>query len=61
LEKTKVRDYLGDLVIDGRTKKKDVRMWTRFNWLMIGASGGLFWTRKWTFCFHKRRGISRLA
>jgi hypothetical protein len=42
LEKTKVRDYLGDLVIDGRTKKKDVRMWTRFNWLMIGASGGLF-------------------
>jgi len=31
------------------------------NWLRIGTSVGLLWTRKWTFGFHKKRAISWLA
>jgi hypothetical protein len=30
-------------------------------WRSIGTSGGLLWTRKWHFGFHKWRGISWLA
>jgi hypothetical protein len=37
------------------------RVWTGFIWVRISTSGGLFWTRKWTFWFHKRREISWLA
>jgi hypothetical protein len=33
-------------------------LWTLFIWLRIGTGGGILWTRKWTFGFHKRRGIS---
>jgi hypothetical protein len=29
---------------------------TGFGWLRIGSSGGLLWTRWWTFGFHKKRG-----
>jgi hypothetical protein len=36
-------------------------VWNGFVWLRIGTSGGLLWTQKWTFRFHKRRGISWLA
>jgi hypothetical protein len=32
-------------------------MWTGFSWL---SSGGFWWTREWTFVFHKRQGIFRL-
>jgi hypothetical protein len=28
-------------------------VWTGLIWLRIGTSEGLFWTRKWTFGFHK--------
>jgi hypothetical protein len=31
------------------------KMWTGFIWLRIETSGGLLWTRQWTFKFHKRR------
>jgi hypothetical protein len=32
-------------------------MWrTGFVWLRIGSSGGLLWTRWWTFGFHKKAG-----
>jgi hypothetical protein len=27
---------------------------TGFSWLRIGSSGGLLWTRWWTFGFHKK-------
>jgi hypothetical protein len=36
-------------------------VWTWCIWLRIGTSGGLLWTRQWTFGFHRRRGISWLA
>jgi hypothetical protein len=29
---------------------------TGFSWLRIGSSGGLVWTRWWTFGFHKKAG-----
>jgi hypothetical protein len=28
---------------------------TEFIWLRIGSSGGLLWTRWWTFGFHEER------
>jgi hypothetical protein len=28
--------------------------WTGFGLLRIGSSGGLLWTRWWTFGFHKK-------
>jgi len=34
------------------------RVQNGFIWLRTGASGGLLWTRWWTFGFRKRRGIS---
>jgi len=30
-------------------------------WLRIGTSGGILWTRSWTFGFHKRPEVSWLA
>jgi hypothetical protein len=30
---------------------------TGFGWVRIGSSGGLLWTRKWTFGFHKESRI----
>jgi len=33
------------------------KVWTGCMWLRRGSSGGLFWTRKWTFGFPKRRWI----
>jgi hypothetical protein len=30
---------------------------TGFSWLGIGSSGGLLWTRWWTFGFHKESRI----
>jgi hypothetical protein len=30
-------------------------------WLRIGTSGGLLWTRRWTFGFHKMLGSSWVA
>jgi hypothetical protein len=38
-----------------------VWVWTGFIWLRIGSSGGLLWTRQWTFGFHKWRRIYWLA
>jgi hypothetical protein len=32
--------------------------WIGLIWLRIGTSGGLLWTRYWTFCFHKMLGRS---
>jgi hypothetical protein len=42
------RDHLEDLGIDERIilkliKETDMRVWTGFNWLMIGPSVGLLW------------------
>jgi hypothetical protein len=51
----KGKDYLGDLSVDGKIiwkwilKKYGWGMWTRFMWLGIRFSGGLLWTRYWTF------------
>jgi hypothetical protein len=42
-------------------EKQNGKLWTGFNWLRTGTSGGLMWTRQWTFGFHKRRGISWVA
>jgi hypothetical protein len=39
---------LKEIGIDGRR--------TGFSWLRIGSSGGLVWTREWTFEFHKKSG-----
>jgi hypothetical protein len=36
-------------------------MWIGLIWLRVGTSGGVLWTRWWTFGFHKMRGISWLA
>jgi hypothetical protein len=36
-------------------------MWNRCKWIKMGSSGNLLWTRKWTFGFCGRRGISWLA
>jgi hypothetical protein len=38
---------LREIGIEGRTG---------FSWLRIGSSGGLLWTRWWTFGFHKKAG-----
>jgi hypothetical protein len=35
--------------------------WTRLIWLRIGTSGGLLWSKWWTFWFHKMLGNSRVA
>jgi hypothetical protein len=32
--------------------------WIELIWLRIGTSGGLLWTRYWTFGFHKMLGSS---
>jgi hypothetical protein len=32
-----------------RREEQGVRVWTGFNWLRTGPSGGLLWTRQWTF------------
>jgi len=37
-----------------------LKMWIGSIWLRIWTSGGLLWTRWWTFGFHKSRGISWL-
>jgi len=34
------------------------RVCTGFNWLRIWTSGGLLWTRWYTFAFHRRRLMS---
>jgi hypothetical protein len=31
-------------------------VWIKSIWLGIGTSGGLLWTRQWTFGFHKILG-----
>jgi hypothetical protein len=36
-------------------------VWTGLIWLRIGTSGGLFWTRQWTFGFHEMVGGSWVA
>jgi hypothetical protein len=36
-------------------------VWTGSIWLKIGTSGGLLWTRQWTFGFHKMLGSSWVA
>jgi hypothetical protein len=36
-------------------------VWTGSNWLRIRTSGGLLWTRQWTFGFHKMVGSSWVA
>jgi hypothetical protein len=36
-------------------------VWSGLVWLRIGASGGLLWTRWWTFRFHKMLGSSWVA
>jgi hypothetical protein len=36
----------------------DGKVWTGFIWLRIRTSGGLLWTRSWTFGYRKRREIS---
>jgi len=39
----------------------DVGVWTDSGWLRIGTGGGHLRMRKWTFGFHKKRGIPWLA
>jgi hypothetical protein len=34
-------------------EREDGVVWTGSMWLRIGSSGGLLWTWKWTFGFHK--------
>ena len=34
--------------------------WTRLNWLRIGESDGMLWTRKWSCVLHQTLRISRL-
>jgi hypothetical protein len=65
--KLKGRDHLVCLGTDDRIilkwilKEQVTTLWTEFVWLMIVPSGGLLWTRQWTFGFHKIQGISSLA
>jgi hypothetical protein len=47
------RNHFENSDVDKRIILKwSVRMWTRFNWLKRGFSGGLLWTRKRTFGFY---------
>jgi hypothetical protein len=39
----------------------DGMVWTELISLRIGTSGGLLWTRQWTFGFHKILGSSWVA
>jgi hypothetical protein len=61
------RDQAGDLDIDGTIilewmlGKVCGKVLTAFVWLRIWRSGGLLWTRQWTFGFHKINVISWLA
>jgi hypothetical protein len=41
--------------------KKKKAVWTGLIWLRAGIGGGLLWMRRWTFVFHKMRGISWVA
>jgi hypothetical protein len=58
----KVRDHWEDLGVGGRiTLRWTLRRYgsmgqTGFSWLRIWSSGGLLWTRLWTFGFHKKAG-----
>jgi hypothetical protein len=36
-------------------------VWIGLIWLTIRTSGGLLWTRHWTFRFHKMLGSSWVA
>jgi hypothetical protein len=42
-------------------ERQDGVEWTASIWLRIGTSGGLLWTRWWTFGFHKMLGNSWVA
>jgi hypothetical protein len=56
----KARDHCEDLGVDGRITlswtlgRKESMVRTGFSWLRIASSGGLVWTRWWTFGFHKK-------
>jgi hypothetical protein len=66
-KKLRGQDHLEDLVINRRIlikwilNKYDVRVWTGFNWFVIGTSGGLLWTWYWIFVFYERWKISWAA
>jgi hypothetical protein len=53
------RKWVSNIKLDLREMKWDV--WIGFIWLRIGTSGGLLWTRQWTFGFHKTLGSSWVA
>jgi hypothetical protein len=58
----KARDHWEDLGVGGSiTLRRTLGTQgsigrTGFGWLRIGSSGGLLWTRWWTFGFHKKAG-----
>jgi hypothetical protein len=37
---------------------EDERVWTGLIWFRTEKSGGFWWTREWTFGFHKMRVVS---
>jgi hypothetical protein len=45
----------GRIILEWIIGKEGVKVWSGLIWLRIGTSGGLLWTRWWTFGFHKRR------
>jgi hypothetical protein len=49
------------LIMFGEGERWDVMVWTGSIWLRIGTSGGLLWTRWWTFGFHRMLGSSWVA
>ena len=61
------RDHLEDTGVDGKIilrwifRKWDVGVWTGPSWLNIGTVGGHLRMQKWTFGFHKMRGICWLV
>jgi len=65
-QRTWWEDTIWEIVVDGSMIFKwiwriyNVTMCSGSICLRIGMSGGLLWKQKWTFGFHKRRGISWL-
>jgi hypothetical protein len=51
----------GRIILKWTLKEKEVRLWIGFDWLRLGPSGRLLWTRLWILGLHKMLRVSWAA